>query len=140
MKYKMSLTIESKILFALIAKLMPPGIDHFDVEEMVDKPDKHSVAKLIAKNMPKNLAAPKITKSKSDRQRFIHPTGKRVQDLVVEYLEEQPNKTGKWAVMSYVVRDQGFAASSINNGISRLKKEGIIKQIGSGMYKLVEKK
>jgi len=137
MKYKMSLTIESQILFALIAKLMPPGIDHFDVEEIADKPDKRSVvAKLITANMPK------ITKQKSNiqRPRFVHPDGKRVQDLVIEYLEKQPHKIGKWAVMSYHVRDQGFAASSINNGISRLKKEGIIKQTGPGMYKLVEKK
>lgn len=137
MKYKMSLTIESKILFAIIAKLMPPGIDHFDVEEIADKPEKHSVvAKLISENMPK------ITKQKSNiqRPRFVHPDGKRVQDLVIEYLEKQPNKMGKWAVMSHHIRDQGFAPSSINNGISRLKKEGIIKQTGPGMYKLVEKK
>jgi hypothetical protein len=105
----------------------------------VDKPEtKHSVvAKLIAENMPK---IEKSKRSVAQRGRYVHPTGKRVQDFALEYLEEQPNKIAKWAMLGKHIQSVGFSESSINNGISRLKENGAIKKIGPGMYKLVEKK
>jgi hypothetical protein len=131
MKYKIEFTGQAEVLFALVAKLLPDDL-HVHVEEVLE-----------AQPQPKQL--PKITKmvafDKLDRRQlghFRHPSGKTAKDFVLEYL--QNNKTGQWRDMNEHIVQLGFSKSTLNNAISRLKYEGKIELVSTGIYKLTDKK
>jgi hypothetical protein len=77
-------------------------------------------------------------RAKAQKERFSHPSGKRVQDFIIEFMEERPNKIAMWKDLAKHIQATGFERSSINNGISRLLKNKIIKREGTGKYKLIK--
>jgi hypothetical protein len=144
-KYKIGLTISADTLFGLIAKFLP--IEDLSVQEIVNKPEtkQSEMAKLIAKNMPKitdklEAPKPKLTMKQIQRTRFNHPSGKRVFDFIVEFIEKQPDKTATYGQMGHFIMKQGFSKSSINNGLTRLVLNNVIRKTDYGVYTMVNKK
>lgn len=127
-KFKVGFTIQAETLFSIIAKMLP--IENLHVEEIIEHQEiktQSRIAKLVAK-MPQ---------VKDSTRRFVHPTGKRVQDFIVEFMEKQ--STANWKELSDLIESQGYHKSSINNGLNRLIEAKIIKRTGVGMYKLEKK-
>lgn len=134
MKYKVGITIESEVLFGLIAKLMPPGIHDFHVEEIFEhQPTKQpTIAKMVEK-----IAIEKPKERKKYGPPFKHPSGRTLQDLVLEHMNEVKHPL-EWRELSKHAKSLGFHSSSINNAVSRLSKNKQIIKIGPGKYKLTE--
>jgi DNA-binding transcriptional regulator PaaX len=71
---------------------------------------------------------------------FSHPTGKPLVHFIEEYFLKNRDKTATWGELSHLSISLGFSKSSINNAITRLQERKIIERVGSGTYKLSDKK
>ena len=135
MKYKIGMTIDSQMLFALIAKLMPSGIDHFDVQEKVVEPPKWEHQE-IAKELEKPKLKPKRPHSKHNP--FKHPSGKPLVFFVEEYLNKNRDRELSWRDLGNIAFELGFSKSSINNAIKRLMNKKIMERTTLGKYRIIE--
>lgn len=128
-KFKLGFTISAETLFGIVAKMLP--IEDLQVEEVYETPPvkQPAIAKLLAQH---RLEAPQ--KNHKSRNKFNHPDGKTGQQFIIEYLNQMPDKQAKWSELGKYLESIGFARSSVNNGISRLLKDGKIEKVGPAMY------
>jgi hypothetical protein len=132
MKYKIEFTGEAQLMFAMMAKLLPDELN-VHVEEIVDQsPGKtQSVIEKLIAQQPKLVAPPNQRK-----EHFKHPSGKTVQDFVIEFLKTRPSAT--WAQMSHHVVTLGYNKSSINNAVVRLVYKKVVEKVTPGVYRLTK--
>jgi hypothetical protein len=127
-KFKIGFTIESETLFRMISQMLP--VEDLSVEEvMVRQPQ--GIGKSV---MDQLIEAPK--KPKNAEHHFKHPSGKTVQDFVIEFLKTRPSAT--WAEMSKHTVSIGYNKSSINNAVSRLLLKKMLEKVAPGVYRLTK--
>jgi hypothetical protein len=133
MKYKVEFSGNAEIMFAMMAKLLPDELN-VHVEELPEPKAEHfsKVAQLVASHQ-KAIAAPK----QKNQKHFKHPSGKTVQDFVMEFLKTRPSAT--WAEMSAHTVSLGYNKSSINNAVTRLMYKKMIEKVTSGVYRAIKK-
>jgi hypothetical protein len=134
MKYKIEFSGQAELMFAMMAKLLPDELN-VHVEEITDQPETHAakVAQLVANHqnlLPKSSHATR-------KEHFKHPTGKTVQDFVIEFLKSRPSAT--WAEMSKYTVSIGYNKSSINNAVTRLVYRKVVEKVAPGVYRLTKK-
>jgi hypothetical protein len=137
MKFKIGFTVQAETLFHMMSKFLP--IEELHVEEIFEAPPtkpQSAIAKLVAKSQSQlQLEKPKA-KPKVKIEHFKHPSGKTVQDFVVEYLKSHPSAT--WAEMSAYTVSIGYNKSSINNAVTRLVYKKIVEKVAPGIYRLTK--
>ena len=135
MKYKVEFSGNAEIMFAMMAKLLPDELN-VHVEELPEPKEEHfsKVAQLVSNNQ-KLMAPPKIKPKRMEH--YKHPSGKTVQDFVVEFLKTRPSAT--WAEMSKYTVEIGYNKSSINNAVTRLMHKKVLEKVASGVYRLTKK-
>jgi hypothetical protein len=128
---KISFKMKSEALFEMLSRFLP--INDLNIEEY---PDQHVVERNVA--VHKKLAAPPQKKM----NHFKHESGKTLQELILEFMQNNPKYSYTWAELSAHTTSLGFNKSSINNGVSRLMMRKLIHKTSPGKYKLsiVEKK
>jgi hypothetical protein len=122
-KFKITLEVEDTLSLGSI--LMTKGVTMIDIEKL-------NVNKQVLKQVSMPIKKRKPYKS------FKHPSGMRIQDIVVELLTKTPNNTAKWAEIKKVIEDVGFGKSSINSALKRLTDDKILEKLGGGVYKLIK--
>jgi hypothetical protein len=111
--------------------LMTKGVD---LEHIVEIPD-------IPIVMQHRRSEPiLLDKPRKPHVIFKHPSGKTLQIILKEHMENDPKQTYKWRSLSEVCVKEGYNKSSVNNAVARMLKAGTIKQVGTGLYKLTERK
>jgi len=135
MKYKVEFSGNAEIMFAMMAKLLPDELN-VHVEELPEPKEEHfsKVAQLVSNNQ-KLMAPPKIKPKRMEH--YKHPSGKTVQDFVVEFLKTRPSAT--WAEMSKYTVEIGYNKSSINNAVTRLMYKKVLEKVAPGVYRLTKK-
>jgi hypothetical protein len=135
MKYKIEFSGQAELMFAMMAKLLPDELN-VHVEEIPELPETHSsrVAQLVSNHQ--KLVAPNSSHS-TRKEHFKHPTGKTVQDFVIEFLKSRPSAT--WAEMSKYTVTIGYNKSSINNAVTRLVYKKVVEKVAPGVYRLTKK-
>lgn len=132
MPFKLVTIVENSLSLGSI--LLTDGVHVVSIDTITNKDIKaepvHDPMKLLPKHMPKS--------SPHTGPKFKHPQNKTSSDFVIEYLEQY--KVGTWKDLRAFVSEQGFAKSSINNGIARLIKMGRIKRVAAGKYGLIPAK
>lgn len=125
MPFKLVTIVENSLSLGSI--LLTDGVHVVSIDTITRKDIKAEPVHDPMKLLPK-LAA------KVRMKQFKHPDGRTAGDFVIEYLEQ--HKVGTWADLRTFVSAQGFAKSSINNGVARLIKTGRIRRIGTGKYSI----
>lgn len=135
MPFKLVAVVESSISLGSI--LMIDGVHVMSIDTLTNKQMKEESVKEI-QYLPKIEKAEKPKNPNMQRTKFHHPLGRTASDFVLEYLQQ--HKTGQWRELGKHVAEQGFAKSSINNGIQRLINQDKVKRIGVGIYAINPKK
>lgn len=132
MPFKLVAVVESSISLGSI--LMIEGVHVMSIDTLTKGQMKEESAKEIK-------LLPKVEKPKNpnlSNKKFHHPLGKTSGDFVMEYLQQ--HKMGQWKELKEFVAQQGFAKSSINNGLQRLVQMGKVMRTAPGLYALNQKK
>jgi hypothetical protein len=133
MKYKVEFSGNAKIMFAMMAKLLPDELN-VHVEELPDHSEAHAskVAQLVTAHQ--KLVAPP---TKKGQRHYKDPSGKTCQDHTFEFLKGRPSAT--WADMSHYIVTLGYNKSSINNAVVRLVHKKLIEKVTTGVYRVIKK-
>jgi DNA-binding MarR family transcriptional regulator len=113
----------------MLSKFLP--VSDLNVEEVIEKPvvKQSIVEKILIENKKKHKQV----------EHFKHPSGRTLQDFILEYINNNPKYPANWKDIGKHAESLGFHKSSINNGITRLLKAGLIQKVSPGKYKLHDK-
>jgi predicted HTH transcriptional regulator len=141
-KFRVGFTIDGQTLFAMMSKFLP--IENLIVEEMIEQPrpdpairfDKKFDLKPIPSGAMKILAAAK-KKPKHNRKSPGPDLTRGINAIIINLLRD--GKTHKAQELRPMLKAQGYSDSSVSSRIEELRKHGVVKHMGSGTWKLIDR-
>jgi hypothetical protein len=131
-KFKVGFTIDGQTMFAMISKFLP--IENLIVEEMIDQ------SRLDLQPVPpgamKILAAAK-KRPKYNRKSPGPDLTRGINAIIIGLLRD--GKTHRAQELRPLLKAQGYSDSSVSSRLEELHKQGVVKHMGNGTWKLIDR-
>jgi DNA-binding transcriptional ArsR family regulator len=133
MKLKVAFTIDSKILFQILAKALP--LEDLRVEEQLHQAELDAVAKqLIQKTAkPKQITAPKRRHKPFKRVSIPFSPDRGINKIILDLLAKGPHRATE---MRAHLTEGGYSPSSASSRLQELFIRGLVTKHGDGLWSL----